>query len=139
MLIVIVAVNAALTLPYHVTWLISIFGHPQAIVKKFCVLLVIATSAAHPIIYGTLNKDFGRGFKSYSQYIKCVKCFREQVATYTETFRKYSNQNSHLMNRSSVSHSSPGMLVSDGKLLKPSNVIVPANEIIVVNEYETCV
>lgn len=138
MLIVIVAVNAAFTLPYHVTWLISVFGHPHSIVKKFCVVLVIATSAAHPIIYGTLNKDFASGFRSYSRYIQCVKCVREQVASYTDTLRKYSQQNSNFMARSSISQSNPGYIVSD-RHRKSSPLILPANDVIIVNEYETCV
>ena len=65
MLVVIAVVYAVFTLPYHVTWLFGVFGYPNPVAKKLCVLLVIATSAAHPIIYGTLNKDFGKGFKSF--------------------------------------------------------------------------
>ena len=65
MLVVVAVVHAVFTLPYHVTWLFSVFGYPNSVAKKLCVLLVIATSAAHPIIYGTLNQEFGRGFKSF--------------------------------------------------------------------------
>ncbi|KAL9968559.1 hypothetical protein ACROYT_G020667 [Oculina patagonica] len=70
MLVVIAAVYALFTLPYHVTWLLGVFGYPNSVAKKLCVLLVIATSAAHPIIYGTLNQDFGKGFKAF---FRCVK------------------------------------------------------------------
>ena len=70
MLVAIAAVYAVFTLPYHVTWLFSVFGYPNSVAKKLCVLLVMATSAAHPIIYGTLNQEFGKGFKAF---FKCTK------------------------------------------------------------------
>ena len=73
MLVTIVVIHAAFTLPHHITWLLSVFGHPNSVAKKLCVLLVIALSAAHPIIYGTLNKDFKRGFRSYVQCFKCCR------------------------------------------------------------------
>ena len=66
MLIVIVVVYAACTLPWHITWLFSVYGYSDSVAKKICVLLVISVSAAHPIIYGTLNKDFARGFLGYT-------------------------------------------------------------------------
>ena len=71
LLVVIAAVYAVFTLPYHVTWLFSVFGYPNSVAKKLC-LLVIATSAAHLIIYGTLNQEFGRGFKAF------FRCMKEQ-------------------------------------------------------------
>ena len=70
MLIVIAAVYALFTLPYHLTWLCGVFGYPNSVAKKLCVLLVIATSAAHPIIYGTLNQEFAKGFKAFFQCLK---------------------------------------------------------------------
>lgn len=70
MLIVIAAVYALFTLPYHVTWLCGVFGYPNSVAKKLCVLLVIATSAAHPIIYGTLNQEFAKGFKAFFPCLK---------------------------------------------------------------------
>lgn len=125
MLIVIVAVNALCTLPYHVTWLFSVFGHLNSLAKKFCVLLVIATSAAHPIIYGTLNQDFARGFRSY------LRCMREHSLAYRETVRKISGnkQNSVILPcKNSVSNSTPLPTVA-GRL---------EAEKIVVHEFETC-
>ena len=86
MLITIVVVYAVCTLPYHITWLFSVFGYPNSVAKKLCVLLVIATSAAHPIIYGTLNKDFKKGFGSYVEYCKCSqRGHMESKATYLKT------------------------------------------------------
>ena len=70
MLIVIAAVYALFTLPYHVTWLCGVFGYLDSVAKKLCVLLVIATSAAHPIIYGTLNQEFAKGFKAFFPCLK---------------------------------------------------------------------
>lgn len=82
MLVVIAAVYALFTLPYHVTWLLGVFGYPNSVAKKLCVLLVIATSAAHPIIYGTLNQDFGRGFKAF---FRCLKQGKAEQKTLDET------------------------------------------------------
>ncbi|KAK3735821.1 hypothetical protein QZH41_019924 [Actinostola sp. cb2023] len=135
MLIVIVAVNAVLTLPYHVTWLLTVFGHPHSIVKKFCVLLVIATSAAHPIIYGTLNEDFAKGFRSYSKYLQCI---RKQATMYSETLRNHSRQTSNFVARSSLSHSSSNPVYCVDRHRKDS-LIMAVEEIIMVEEYETCV
>ena len=70
MLVVIAAVYAVFTLPYHVTWLFSVFGYPNSVAKKLCVLLVIATSAAHPIIYGTLNQEFKKGFQAFFRFTR---------------------------------------------------------------------
>ena len=78
MLVVIAAVYAVFTLPYHVTWLFSVFGYPNPVAKKLCVLLVIATSAAHPIIYGALNQDFGKGFKSFFRFMRQRKNSNEE-------------------------------------------------------------
>jgi hypothetical protein len=137
MLIVIVAVNALCTLPYHVTWLLSVFGHPHSLAKKFCVLLVIATSAAHPIIYGTLNQDFARGFRSYGVYLKCI---REQTLAYRESVRKISGtrENSVILPcKSSVTNSTPmASYCMDRNKKKSFKHCNP--EIIVINEYETC-
>ncbi|XP_022781684.1 neuropeptide Y receptor type 2-like [Stylophora pistillata] len=72
MLVVVAAVYALFTLPYHVTWLFSVFGYPNSVAKKLCVLFVIATSAAHPIIYGTLNQEFNKGFKAF------FRCLRQK-------------------------------------------------------------
>ena len=66
MLIVMVVVYALCTLPWHITWLLSVYGYSNSVAKKICVLLVISLSATHPIIYGALNKDFGSGFRKYT-------------------------------------------------------------------------
>ena len=76
MLVVIAAVYAVFTLPYHVTWLLSVFGYPNFVAKKLCVLLVMATSAAHPIIYGTLNQEFAKGFKIFFRCAKGTKRYK---------------------------------------------------------------
>ena len=81
MLFVIAAVYALFTLPYHVTWLLSVFGYPNSVAKKLCVLLVIATSAAHPIIYGTLNQEFARGFKAFFRCLKQEKAYEKSLET----------------------------------------------------------
>ena len=81
MLVVIAAVYALCTLPYHVTWLFSVFGYPNSVAKKLCVLLVIATSAAHPIIYGTLNQEFGRGFKAFFRCLKQKENYQKSLET----------------------------------------------------------
>jgi len=73
MLIVIAAVYALFTLPYHVTWLCGVFGYQNSVAKKLSVLLVIATSAAHPIIYGTLNQEFAKGFIAFFRCLKSTK------------------------------------------------------------------
>lgn len=138
MLIVIVAVNALCTLPYHVTWLVSVFGYPHSLAKKFCVLLVIATSAAHPIIYGTLNQDFARGFRSY------LKCMREHSLAYRETIRKISagtRQNSVVLPcKSSVSSITPlqSHVLDKNKDKGFAGDGILDAEKIVVHEYETC-
>lgn len=84
MLIVIAAVYALFTLPYHVTWLCGVFGYPNSVAKKLCVLLVIATSAAHPIIYGTLNQEFAKGFKAF---FRCLKT-KQLGETRQKTFER---------------------------------------------------
>lgn len=76
MLVVIAAVYAVFTLPYHVTWLLSVFGYPNFVAKKLCVLLVMATSAAHPIIYGTLNQEFAKGFETFFRCAKETKRYK---------------------------------------------------------------
>lgn len=79
MLVVIAAVYAVFTLPYHVTWLLSVFGYPNFVAKKLCVLLVMATSAAHPIIYSkysTLNQEFAKGFKVFFRCAKETKRYK---------------------------------------------------------------
>lgn len=81
MLFVIAAVYALFTLPYHVTWLLGVFGYPNSVAKKLCVLLVIATSAAHPIIYGTLNQEFGSGFKAFFRCLKQEKTDQKFLET----------------------------------------------------------
>ena len=81
MLVVIAAVYALFTLPYHVVWLLGVFGYPNSVAKKLCVLLVIATSAAHPIIYGTLNQEFGRGFKTFFRCLKQEKTHQKKLDT----------------------------------------------------------
>lgn len=65
MICAIVAVYILLTLPYHITWQLRTFGIKNALAKKFSVLLVTATSASHPIIYGALHKEFAPGFKAF--------------------------------------------------------------------------
>ena len=84
MLVVIAAVYAVFTLPYHVTWLLSVFGYPDFVAKKLCVLLVMATSAAHPIIYGTLNQEFAKGFKAF---FRCAKETKRYKTAKEENFK----------------------------------------------------
>lgn len=88
MLIVIAAEYALCTLPYHVAWLCGVFGYPNSVAKKLCVLLVIATSAAHPIIYGALNQEFAKGFKAF---FRCLKT--KQGETHQNTFAKFRVKN----------------------------------------------
>ena len=92
MLIVIAAVYALFTLPYHVTWLCGVFGYPNSVAKKLCVLLVIATSAAHPIIYGALNQEFAKGFKAFFQCLKARKGDTRQKTSETEVKNKKQNE-----------------------------------------------
>ena len=75
MLVVIVVVYAVCTFPWHVTWLLSVYGFSNSTAKKICVLLVMSVSAAHPIIYGTLNQDFARGYRKYAH---CI-CWKKSV------------------------------------------------------------
>lgn len=92
MLIVIAAVYALFTLPYHVAWLCGVFGYPNSVAKKLCVLLVIATSAAHPIIYGTLNQEFAKGFKAFFQCLKAKKGKTRQKTFETGVKNKKQNE-----------------------------------------------
>ena len=93
MLIVIAAVYALFTLPYHVTWLCGVFGYPNSVAKKLCVLLVSATSAAHPIIYGTLNQEFAKGFKAFFRCLKTKQGEQPRQGTFDKSRVKNRTQN----------------------------------------------
>jgi hypothetical protein len=74
MICIIVIVYIALTLPYHITWLMSTYGYKNSLAKKFSVLILTATSASHPIIYGALHQEFALGFKAF---LRCSRKARK--------------------------------------------------------------
>ncbi|XP_028414100.1 somatostatin receptor type 2-like [Dendronephthya gigantea] len=85
MICIIVIVYIALTLPYHITWQMSTYGIKNALAKKFSVLVLTATSASHPIIYGALHQEFAQGFKAF---LRCSKKARTDFTS--ASFRKLS-------------------------------------------------
>ena len=126
MLVVIAAVYALFTLPYHVTWLFSVFGYPNSVAKKLCVLLVIATSAAHPIIYGTLNQEFGKGFKAV---FRCLKQ-RDDYEIPLDT-RKQTNMTQHGLNgKYKVNHHVKWRVIYGGKQLAIASDKETVNEMV---------
>ena len=83
MIFTIVIVYILLTLPYHIIWQLNTFGIKNALAKKFSVLFLTATSASHPIIYGTLHQEFSRGFKAI---LRCSKTARNDFLTPSARF-----------------------------------------------------
>ena len=124
MLIVIASVYALFTLPYHVTWLCGVFGFPNSVAKKLCVLLVIATSAAHPIIYGTLNQEFAKGFKAFFQCLKAKKGETRQKTFETRVKNRKQNETNRV-----------SCLVT---FMENSDELQPAKKEAIVQDIVTC-
>ena len=89
MLSVIVIVYATFTLPYHVTWLLSQYDINNSLAKQFCALLVIAMSATHLVIYGTLHEDFAKGFRAY--LLRCNRNYHEKMSQYLDSMPELEN------------------------------------------------
>jgi hypothetical protein len=52
----------------------STYGVKNSLAKKFSVLILTATSASHPIIYGALHQEFALGFKAF---LRCSRKARK--------------------------------------------------------------
>lgn len=76
MLIGLVVLYSVCMLPQHIVYFWMTFGNLNYLSYKMYIFRLanvfpMANCALNPIVYGTLNKEFGQVFKTFFAYLKC--------------------------------------------------------------------
>ena len=78
-LAIIVIIFAVCMLPSQVAWILLDFGHEKQqnmamVIFKFSLVLTVFHSCLNPLVYGSITKQFRRGYVKYLSYFCCCCC-----------------------------------------------------------------
>ena len=96
-LAIIVMIFAVCMLPSQVGWMLLDFGDKEQkaiaikVVFKFSLVLTVFHSCLNPLVYGSITKQFRRGYIRYLSYFCC--CFRGSILREFKIISESSSQN----------------------------------------------